>query len=177
MHSSLQTGRDTLTGLCLAWSNLHARPELIDTLRDDHFTCGQSAIDCGDIVFDWPNRDVPHFDGVVFLDAENKRTLRPSLDSSSRYNHGAAFRIQQQPGIHKLTRKKRVVAVRKDGFETDGSRIRVDLVINREQRPAGDFVFRVPVECVDAKLGPSSHLLHDRGKTVFLDAEDDGDRL
>ena len=65
------------------------------------------------------------------------------------------FTSNKQPRIDELIGKQRTVFVRKHGFEPDGARVGVDLIVDRQKGAGSQSFLLLPIECVDRQLLPA----------------------
>src|SRR5580658_9966227 len=115
--------------------------------------------------------DAAHVSDIV-LNHIHERCLAILLNGGSWNQRYPLQRIHQQPGVHKLVWKERGVFVGEDGARFDCPGRGVNLVIERQQLPAGNLGLRSAIEGID---GERSLLLQSSlnwTQTIFRYCED-----
>src|SRR5262249_28051287 len=103
--------------------------------------------------------------------------LRPALNCGHGNKGQSLSHIHQQVSVDELIGKKGAIFVVEYGFEFVGSRCGIDLIVDRQQFTAGDFISVVTVKCINFKLNAFAKLVVNRRKLVLRQGENNGDRL
>src|SRR5579864_58343 len=111
--------------------------------------------------------------GIVINNID-ERSLLPILDGNVRDHELIGQGIHQQPYIHELQRKKRIVFVIEYSLQLRRSRGGIDLVIEGHKHPGRQFLGVVAIVGIYWQMHPSSQLLGDLRKVVLGNGKERG---
>ena len=157
--------------------HFRARLQLVDSLGHHDFSRGEPFRDRGGVALREPHLDRARLDGLILLHHEHERGLRAALDRGVRHENDALERVDEEPRVHELVRKERVVGVREDRLELHRAGRRVDLVVHRRELAGLELVLEVAVERVDGQLPALAEAVAHRVELVLGQREDDRDGL
>ena len=164
--------------------NLRLRSELVDPVGDDELPRLQAAGDGHLIRLGRPRLNGADTDGRVCLHDPHERRFRPALERRQRDDRRIPQRLDEEPGVDELVGEEGVVFVGEDRLELDCPGRRIDLVVDRRQRPGSETRLEVAVESLDWKpplhgegpLDTDDFVLGDRERHGDgVDLRDDGD--
>ena len=135
------------------------RLQFVDSVDDDRVAGRDPAADRGVVSLGQLDLDLSHLDRFVRFDGVDKGRLGAALDRGGRDDHGVVKGIEQKPGVDKLIREERIVLVWKQGLDPDRPRRRIDLVVDRQDRPLRQFVLEVAVIGLHLEVTAGVHLL------------------
>ena len=84
-------------------------------------------------------------------------------------------RIHQQARIYKLVREERIIGVGKESSAFDGPRRRVNLVVEGQERSAGNLRLCRAIKGINGEPGPGVQAAFNLAQTVFRYGENYGD--
>ena len=113
----------------------------------------------------------------IVLNHIHERCLAILLDGGCWNQRHPLQRIHQQPRVDKLVGEERIIFVVEDGSRFDCSRRGVNLVVERQQLPAGNLGLRSAIKGIDGELGLLAQLSCNWAETVFRYGENYGDGL
>src|ERR1035437_3640208 len=111
----------------------------------------------------------------IILNHIHERCLTILLNGGCWNQRHPLQRIHQQPRVDKLVGEERITLIVEDGSCFDCFRRGVNLVVERQQLPAGDLCLRCAIKSIDAELSLLAQLSFNWAETVFRYGEDYGD--
>ena len=129
---TLSADRDFRTGL-----------QLVDAVDHDRVAGGEAAGDHHLVSLGRTDRHLPQGYGRVRIrapiDDVDERRLGTVLDGRGRHDHHVALVADQQPSVDELVGKQQVVFILKHRLQANGSRRRIDLVVQGHQLAGGQI--------------------------------------
>lgn len=152
--------------------NLRAFGQAIDTVGDHAIAGGKpGANDHLQAILN-TRRDRMLADLVIGVQHPYEVALVAHLQGGGRDHHCILFGIHQHAGVNELVGEQRIVLVAEAGLQLDGAGGGVNLVIQAEQRAAGDFLLVGAVPGLNLQGFTRLLRLNHRRDVIFRQRED-----
>src|SRR5262245_30286810 len=125
----------------------------------------------------WADRDIAHRGGLVGLHFIDISVLGVALKCRRRNQRDTAERLDQEPRVDELVRKKGIVPIWIDRFEPDCPGGCVDQIVQGKHCSGGNFLLQCAVECSHLQTVPTAHLSLNLWDKVLRNAENYGYRV
>src|ERR1019366_5662086 len=110
----------------------------------------------------------------IVLNHIHERCLAILLNGGCWNQRHPLQRIHQQPCVNKLVGEERITLIVEDSSCFDCSRRGVNLVVERQQLPAGNLLLRSTIKSIDGELSLLAQSNCNRPETVFRYGENYG---
>src|SRR5579862_3790101 len=157
--------------------DLDAGLQLIDAIGHHRIALIHAALDRGKIALSSADGNATLHHGIIGLDDINVVALRTLLHCGGGNQYGILNGVYQQPRVHELARKQRVIFVLELRLKFYRSGGLIDLVIEGQKLAGCELLGIVAIPSLNRQVRPAAHLLNDLGNIVFRNRKDHRDRL